>query len=101
MRLGRLIPAVCILSVSILCVSAQAFAQSWIEYTNLEDRFSVNFPGEPTVEDTTYTSQYEAEYPARIRRINHLVNLECRGKVHRFASLVHGGKRDCLHLAAA
>jgi hypothetical protein len=52
-------------------VSAQAFAQSWIEYTNLEDRFSVNFPGEPTVEDTTYTSQYEAEYPARVHsRVN-------------------------------
>jgi hypothetical protein len=71
MRLRRLIPVVCILSVSMLSVSAPAFAQSWIEYTSLEDRFSVNFPGEPTVEDTTYTSQYEADYPARVHtRVN-------------------------------
>jgi len=71
MRLRRLIPVASILCVSILCASAPAFAQSWIEYTSLGDRFSVNFPGEPTVVDTTYTSQYEAEYPARVyTRVN-------------------------------
>ena len=50
----------------ILLISGPAFAQSWIEYTSRQDLFSINFPGEPTVEDTTYTSQYEAEYPARV-----------------------------------
>jgi hypothetical protein len=50
----------------ILFISGPAFAQSWVEYTSRQDLFSVNFPGEPTVEDITYTSQYEAEYPARV-----------------------------------
>ena len=54
------------LATCILLISGPAFAQSWIEYTSRQDLFSINFPGEPTVEDTTYTSQYEAEYPARV-----------------------------------
>ena len=54
------------LATCILFISGPAFAQSWIEYTSQQDFFSVNFPGEPTVEDITYTSQYEAEYPARV-----------------------------------
>ncbi len=61
MRLLRLTLVTCI-----LFISGPAFAQSWIEYTSRQDLFSINFPGEPTVEDTTYTSQYEAEYPARV-----------------------------------
>lgn len=45
-----------------------AFAQSWINYFDYEQRFSVNFPGEPTVEDTTIVSLRNANYPARIYR---------------------------------
>ena len=31
-----------------------------------EDRFTVNFPGQPTVTQTTYTSQFGAELSARV-----------------------------------
>ncbi len=61
MRLLRLTLATCI-----LFISGPAFAQDWTEYTSRQDFFSVSFPVEPTVEDITYTSQYEADYPARV-----------------------------------
>ena len=44
--------------------SSAAFAQGWIEYRDLERGFGVNFPGEPTVEDTTWESQFGATLPA-------------------------------------
>lgn len=49
-----------------LLISAPAVAQNWTEFSNQEDRFTCNFPGQPTVTDTTWTSEYEAELPARV-----------------------------------
>ena len=59
-------------ALNVLCVtllvgtSGQAVAQDWIPYANLADRFSINFPGQPTVTETTYLSDYRAIMPARI-----------------------------------
>ncbi len=61
MRLFRLIPAALILSISWL-----SFAQGWIVYVDRAERFSVNFPGEPTVQDLTYMSQRGDTLPARL-----------------------------------
>ena len=61
MRLIRLIPA-----AFILFMSGPAFAQGWIEYTSRQDRFSVNFPGEPKVQDIRYTSFIDGVFPARV-----------------------------------
>lgn len=47
-------------------VATPAVAQEWTEYVNREDRFSIVFPGEPQVAQTTYTSQFGAELPARV-----------------------------------
>ena len=45
----RLVAAACV-----LLTAQAAFAQQkeWIEYKNLEDRFAINTPGQPTVEKT-------------------------------------------------
>jgi len=61
MHLVRLIPV-----VLILCMSVPAFAQTWTTYVNLEDRFSVNLPGEPDIEDITFDSEYRAVFPGRV-----------------------------------
>jgi hypothetical protein len=45
-----------------------AMAQGWIEYTNQADRFLINFPGEPTIEETTYQPLEGDAVPARIYR---------------------------------
>src|SRR5436309_3159726 len=50
----------------VLSISGPLFAQEWIEFASREDRFTCNFPTQPTVTQTTYVSQHEAERPARI-----------------------------------
>lgn len=61
MRLIQLIPA-----AFILFLSGPAFTQGWIEYASRADRFSVNFPGQPTVRDIRYTSFFDGVFPARV-----------------------------------
>ena len=50
----------------LLSLSVPASAQEWTQYVSKEDRFTGNFPGQPTVTQTTYSSQYDAELPARV-----------------------------------
>ena len=45
---------------------APAAAQDWIEYTSREDLFTVNFPGQPTVRDFMYETEYGVTLPARV-----------------------------------
>ena len=51
-----------------LTLSAPASAQEWMQYDNELDRFSVAFPGTPTIETTTHVSEYTAVLPARVYR---------------------------------
>jgi hypothetical protein len=51
---------------SILCLSVPAVAQEWSEFSSREDGFTVNFPGQPQVEETTYVSEYDYTLPARV-----------------------------------
>jgi len=61
MRLMRLIPA-----AFILFVSGSCFAQDWIEYVDRTERFGVNFPGQPTVKETTFKSEDGGALPAKV-----------------------------------
>jgi hypothetical protein len=61
MRLMPLMP-----SALVLIMSGTSFAQEWTEFVSPDDRFSITFPGQPTVAETTWTSQYSAILPARI-----------------------------------
>ena len=61
MRLIRLILAALILSISGPC-----FAQDWAVYVDRAERFSVNFPGEPTVQEMIYMSEDGSTLPARV-----------------------------------
>jgi len=49
-----------------LCVAQSAAGQSWRTFVAREDFFSVNFPDEPTVTDSSYASEYGATLPARV-----------------------------------
>jgi hypothetical protein len=49
---------------SMLFLPSAASAQEWNEYINKEDGFRVGFPGQPTVTNTTYKSEYGADLPA-------------------------------------
>ena len=43
-----------------------AVAQEWTEYVSTQDGFKINFPGKPTVADSTWKSQMEYTLPARV-----------------------------------
>jgi len=61
MRLSPLIPA-----TLLLLLPQPSFAQDWMEYASRADFFSVNFPGDPAVRDTTYESEYGLTLPGRV-----------------------------------
>ena len=61
MRLLPLIP-----SALILTLSGTAFAQDWTEFSSRDDRFTITFPGQPKITETTWTSQFNAILPARV-----------------------------------
>ena len=63
MRLVRVVA-----TIGLLVAATPAFAQEWIEYKNLEDRFGVNAPGQPTVEKTTWKSEYDSVFPMNVYR---------------------------------
>lgn len=62
--------AISILSAILLLAPVPALAQDWINYFDLDERFSVNLPGEPIIEDTEIVSQRGGTYPQRIYRAN-------------------------------
>jgi len=47
-------------------VFQQQTPQEWSTYSNRVDRFEVNLPGQPRVEDVKWPSEYGAVFPARV-----------------------------------
>ena len=60
----RLMPLISLMVV--LALPGTAFAQEWDEFVSRDDRFAVTFPGQPTITDTTWTSQVGVILPARV-----------------------------------
>jgi hypothetical protein len=59
-----------VLAAAAFLYAGAASAQGWIHYANQQDFFSVNFPGEPVVEEIVYQSEYDMELPARTYSVN-------------------------------
>ena len=54
-------------ATSALALAAQTGqAQEWSQYLAFDDRFSVDFPTDPSVQETTYETEYGFTLPARI-----------------------------------
>jgi len=51
-----------------LTVSAtqSAFAQDWVEYASRQDRFTITFPAQPVITETTYKTASGSVLPARL-----------------------------------
>ena len=58
------VAAACLL----MMMGVPLFAQEWDRYQNLEDRFAVSAPGQPTVEKTKWKSEYDSMFPEAIYR---------------------------------
>jgi hypothetical protein len=47
-----------------------AAAQEWAPFTTVEDGFTINFPGQPRMAQTTWRSQLDFELPARVYSVD-------------------------------
>lgn len=61
MRSVQLLAAACLLALA-----PASYAQEWIEYKNLEGRFAINSPGQPTIEKIQWKSEYNLMFPATV-----------------------------------
>jgi hypothetical protein len=52
--------------ILLLVCSSVSFAQGFKEWHSKQDRFSANFPGEPTVTAATWETEHGARVPARV-----------------------------------
>ena len=52
--------------VALLVTAHGTSAQEWTEFVSARDGFRVNFPGQPAVQETTYTSEFGYVLPARV-----------------------------------
>jgi hypothetical protein len=55
---------------AVLIISAPSAAQDWTEYQNIPDGFKINFPGQPTISESKWTTEFGYVLPARIYTAN-------------------------------
>jgi len=55
-----------LLAACSLTVFGFASAETWTNYTDQSQFFSVNFPGEPEIREVPYPSEYGATFPSRV-----------------------------------
>lgn len=58
--------AIAFVSAAFLLLAGAAYAQTWTHYVNREQRFTVNFPGQPTEQNVTYTTARGTRLPAKL-----------------------------------
>jgi len=54
----------------VLAVTGTSFAQAFVQYVSRQDGFGVSLPGEPTVRETTWTSEGGIPLPARVYTVD-------------------------------
>jgi len=53
-------------ALALLAVASTAFAQDYVQYVSQPDKFTILFPQQPKVTETTFKSQYGYDLPARV-----------------------------------
>src|SRR5881398_953599 len=62
--------AAIIFAAVLLSIGVSVFAQEYVEFKSQQDRFSIVFPAQPKVTETTYTSEFKSILPARIYSVD-------------------------------
>ena len=65
MRISPLVPV-----AMFVLMSGSAAAQGWVEYTSQQDRFIVNFPGQPVVREIPYPTEFGITLSARVYAVD-------------------------------
>ena len=99
MRLMPLVPAAFVLVFSSPALaqtgapdarSVRGGAEEWIEYVSRADFFSVNFPSQPEVRDTTFATEYGLDLPGHV-----YVNTDGRSKYS--VTVINYGPAEKIH----
>ena len=61
-----LVRATALVLAFVLSMAVPAVAQEWTDYQNIQDGFKIVFPGQPTVTETTWQSEFDHMLPARV-----------------------------------
>ena len=61
---------VLVLFSMVVVLAAPAAAQEWTEYRNVKDGFHILFPAQPTIRETTWTSQAGFVLPERVYAVD-------------------------------
>jgi hypothetical protein len=60
-------PRLLVITALFLCLPISSFAQEeWMEFSSPDDKFSIVFPGKPTVQQISWPSEYGAVFPGRV-----------------------------------
>ena len=60
-----------VLSAAVLfSIAGSVFAQEYVEFKSEQDRFSIVFPAQPKITETTYTSEFKSVLPSRIYNVD-------------------------------
>ena len=54
----------------LLSIGVSVFAQEYVEFKSQQDRFSIVFPAQPKITETTYTSEFKSVLPSRIYSVD-------------------------------
>jgi len=76
-------------SMLLACV---ATAQTWIEFASQADHFTITFPGEPSVRDIRWDSEYGAVFPGRV------YSVDTAGR-HYSVTVIDYSNAEAIHLA--
>jgi hypothetical protein len=78
--------------VASVIFSSTATAQVWTEFTSHEDRFTITFPGEPSVREISWDSEYSAVFPGRV------YSVDSNGR-HYSVTVIDYSNAEQIHLA--
>ena len=59
-----------VMSAIVLASATTLFAQEYLEYKSMQDRFSIVFPAQPKVTEVPYTSEFKSILPSRVYTVD-------------------------------
>src|SRR5213075_1750853 len=54
----------------VLAIGGSVLAQEYVEFKSEQDRFSIVFPAQPKITETTYTSEFKSVLPSRVYSVD-------------------------------
>jgi hypothetical protein len=59
-----------VFAATLLLLAGSTFAQEYVEFKSMQDRFSIVFPAQPKMTETTYTSEFKSMLPSRVYSVD-------------------------------